>query len=139
LLVELMPGTAGAVASTISEAAELFRAVDDERLGLVLDTCHLFVTGYALDEPAGVGELFDELHSAELAGRLRLVHMNDAKNERGSRRDRHEVVGEGTIGLDGFAAIVNRPEIRAISVVVETPASGDARRAELERIRSLVR
>lgn len=139
LLVELMPGTAGAVASTITEAAELFRAVDDERLGLVLDTCHLFVTGYALDQPAGVDALFDELHSTGLAGRFRLMHMNDAKNERGSRRDRHEVVGEGSIGLDGFAAIVNRREIREISVVVETPASGDARRAELERIRSLVR
>jgi deoxyribonuclease-4 len=139
LLVELMPGTAGAVASTITEAAELFRAVDDERLGLVLDTCHLFVTGYGLDTPAGVQALFDELHSTNLAERLRLVHMNDAKNERGSRRDRHEVVGEGSIGLDGFAAIVNRPEVREISVVVETPASGDVRRAELDRIRSLIR
>jgi deoxyribonuclease IV len=139
LLVELMPGTAGAVASTITEAAELFGAVDDERLGLVLDTCHLFVTGYAIDQPAGVQALFDELYSTGLAQRLQLVHMNDAKNERGSRRDRHEVVGEGSIGLDGFAAIVNRPEVREISVVVETPASGEARKAELDRIRSLVR
>ena len=138
LLVELMPGTTGAVASTIPEAAELFQAVDDDRLGLVLDTCHLFVTGYALDEQAGVETLFDELHTMGLTGRLRLMHLNDAKNERGSRRDRHEVVGEGSIGLDGFAAIVNRPEVREISGVVETPASGEARKAELERIRSLV-
>ena len=139
VLVELMPGTAGAVASTISEAAELFDTVDDSRLGLVLDTCHLFVTGYALDQPAGVDALFDDLHSTGLADRLGLIHMNDAKNERGSRRDRHQVVGEGTIGLDGFAAIVNRPEVRDLSIVVETPASGETRRAELERIRSLVR
>jgi deoxyribonuclease-4 len=86
-----------------------------------------------------VDGLFDELHSTGLADRLQLIHMNDAKNERGSRRDRHQVVGEGTIGLDGFAAIVNRPEVRDLSIVVETPASGETRRAELERIRSLVR
>ncbi|HJS27683.1 MAG TPA: deoxyribonuclease IV, partial [Actinomycetota bacterium] len=123
LLVELMAGTSGAVASTLQEARDLFDAVGDERLGLVLDTCHLFATGYALDEPAGVDACFEELRRLGLAERLRLIHMNDAKFERGSRRDRHEVVGEGRIGLDGFAAVVAQPEVRDLSVVVETPAS----------------
>jgi deoxyribonuclease-4 len=138
LLVELMAGTSGAVASTLEEAGRLFDAVGDERLGLVLDTCHLFATGYALDEPAGVDAMFDELGSRGLSGRLALIHLNDAKFERGSRRDRHEVVGDGSIGLEGFGAILRRPEVRDLSLVVETPASGEARRAELERIRSLV-
>jgi deoxyribonuclease-4 len=137
LLVELMAGTAGAVASTVAEAAELFAAVDDDRLGLVVDTCHAFATGYALDEPSGVDAFFDELRQAGLAQRLALIHMNDAKNERGSRRDRHEVVGEGAIGPDGFAAVLRQPEVRDLPVVVETPSSGERRRAELERIRSL--
>ncbi|MEX2406352.1 MAG: deoxyribonuclease IV [Actinomycetota bacterium] len=138
LLVELMAGTSGAVASTVEEAARLFDAVGGDRLGLVFDTCHLFVTGYGLDEPSGVDALFEELGSAGLDDRLRLVHLNDAKNERGSHRDRHEVVGEGTIGLGGFAAFLARPEVRDLSVVVETPASGETRRAELERIRALL-
>ncbi len=137
LLVELMAGTSGAVASTISEARRLFDAVGDERLGLVLDTCHLFAAGYALDTAEGVDACFEELRGEGLADRLRLVHMNDAKHERGSRRDRHEVVGEGSIGLAGFAAVVARPEVRALAVVVETPASGERRRQELETIRSL--
>jgi deoxyribonuclease-4 len=137
LLVELMAATSGAVASTAEEAARLFDEVGDPRLGLVLDTCHLFAAGYALDEPAGVDSLFAELGSTSLAGRLALVHLNDAAFERGSRRDRHAVVGEGSIGLEGFAAILARPEVRDLSLVVETPASGAARRAELERIRSL--
>jgi deoxyribonuclease-4 len=137
LLVELMAATAGAVASTIGEAARLFEAVDDPRLGLVLDTCHLFVAGYALDEPPGVDELFAELGSSGLSDRLCLIHLNDAKFGRGSRRDRHEVVGEGEIGLAGVAAILHRPEVRDLSLVVETPAAGESRRAELERIRSL--
>ena len=137
LLVELMAGTSGAVASTLHEARELFDAVGDERLGLVLDTCHLFATGYALDTPDGVDACFDELRRIGLAERLRLIHMNDAQFERGSRRDRHEVVGEGKIGLEGFGAVVAQPEVRDLSVVVETPASGERRKQELETIRSL--
>jgi deoxyribonuclease IV len=137
LLVELMAGTSGAVASTLGEARALFDAVGDERLGLVLDTCHLFATGYALDEPKGVEAMFEELRQLELADRLRLIHMNDAKFERGSKRDRHEIVGEGGIGLEGFGAIVRQPDVRDLSVVVETPSSGERRRLELETIRSL--
>jgi deoxyribonuclease IV len=139
LLVELMAGTSGAVASTLEEARALFDAVGDDRLGLVLDTCHLFATGYALDEPDGVDTCFDELRRLGLDERLRLIHMNDAKFERGSRRDRHEVVGDGSIGLEGFRAVVSQPEVRDLPVVVETPASGERRRDELETIRSLVR
>ena len=137
LLVELMAGTSGAVASTLQEARDLFDAVGDDRLGLVLDTCHLFATGYALDTPDGVDACFDQLRSLGLTERLRLIHMNDAKFERGSRRDRHEVVGEGLIGLEGFRAVVCQPEVRDLSLVVETPASGERRRQELDTIRSL--
>lgn len=136
LLVELMANTAGAVASWLSEAKELFDHVGDERLGLVLDTCHLFATGYALDEPAGVEAFFDELRQTGLHRRLALIHLNDAKNERGSKRDRHEVVGEGLIGEAGFRALLTRPEVEPLSVLVETPASGETRRAELDRIRA---
>jgi deoxyribonuclease-4 len=138
LLVELMANTAGAVASTIAEARELFDATDDERLGLVIDTCHLWATGYALDTAEGVDALFEELATTGMRERLRLVHLNDAKNERGSKRDRHEVVGDGVIGDAGFSAFLHRPEVGDLSLVVETPASGnDGRRAELEHIRAL--
>jgi deoxyribonuclease-4 len=137
LVVELMAATSGAVASTADEARQLFDAVDDERLGLVLDTCHLFAAGVPIDEPSGVDALFAELRAGGLGERLSLIHLNDAKFERGSRRDRHEVVGEGRIGSDGFAAILRQPELRELSLVVETPAAGEARRAELERIRAL--
>lgn len=137
LLVELMAGTSGAVASTFAEAAALFDTVADDRLGLCLDTCHLFAAGYGLDDPEGVDACFDELHATGLDGRLALIHANDARFERGSRRDRHEVVGEGHIGLEGFAAVLRRPEVRDLSLIVETPASGERRRRELETLRSL--
>jgi len=124
-------------ASTLAEARELFDAVDDERLGLVLDTCHLFATGYALDRAEGVDACFEELASEGLASRLALIHLNDAKHQRGSRRDRHERIGEGRIGLDGFSAILHRPEVAGLDLVLETPSDREQRIRELDTLRHL--
>jgi deoxyribonuclease-4 len=137
LIVELMPSTAGAVASTWPQAARLFELVGDARLRLCGDTCHLFVTGYALDEPDGVDACFAELRSSGLADRLTLLHANDAEFPRGSRRDRHANIGEGEIGLEGFRAMLRHPEVSDISVIVETPRGGEAHRRDIERLRSL--
>jgi deoxyribonuclease-4 len=137
LIVELMASTAGAVASTWPEAAALFELVDDARLRLCGDTCHLFVTGYALDTPDGVDACFHELRDSGVADRLTLIHANDAEFSRGSKRDRHQNVGEGEIGLEGFRAILRQPEVADISVVVETPHGGEAHRRDIERLRSV--
>ena len=137
LIVELMAGTAGAVASTFEEARALFDAVGDERLALCIDTCHLFATGYGLDEPDGVAACFEDLHANGLSERLVLVHANDAKGERGSRRDRHERIGEGHIGIEGFSEILHRPELLDLDLVLETPADREQRIRELATLRRL--
>src|SRR5205807_2763671 len=121
LIVELMAGTMGSVATTIPEAARLFEAVDHERLRLCLDTCHLFAGGYELDTPEGVRRCFAELRKHGLTRRLVLVHANEAKLPRGSRRDRHENVAKGFIGREGFRAILADPAVRRCAVVCETP------------------
>ena len=124
VVVELMAGSTGAVASTVAEAVRLFDAVPNgDRLRLCLDTCHLFAAGYSLDEPEGVAMCFEELHASGLGDRLVLIHANDAKHERGSRRDRHEHIGQGGIGVEGFFEILHRPEVRDLAFVVETPGS----------------
>jgi deoxyribonuclease IV len=129
VLVELMAGTAGAVASRFPEARELFEACAmHERLALCLDMCHLFATGYDLDTPDGVDACFAELRSAGLASRVRCVHGNDSKYARGLHRDSHEHVGRGHIGERGFAAILRQPAVRRCPVIVET-AGEDADRA----------
>ncbi|MFB3737695.1 MAG: deoxyribonuclease IV [Candidatus Velamenicoccus archaeovorus] len=125
VVVELTAGTSGAVASTLPEAARLFDAVGDPRLRLCLDTCHLFAAGYALDDPDGIAACFDELRALGLAERLVLIHANDAKHARGSRRDRHEHIGEGSIGVEGFFELLRRPEVQDLSLVVETPGTLD--------------
>jgi len=121
VVVELTAGTAGSVAATFPEAAHLFEAVGDPRLKLCADTCHLFAAGYALDEPEGVAACFEELRASGLGDRLVLIHANDAKYERGARRDRHEHIGQGGIGVEGFFEILHRPEVQELALVVETP------------------
>lgn len=129
VLVELMAGTAGSVASTLPQARELFDACGmHERLALCLDLCHLFASGYALDEPDGVDRCFAELRSAALASRVRCIHGNDSKHGRGLRRDSHEHVGDGLIGERGFAQILRESVVRRCPVIVET-AGEDADRA----------
>ena len=121
VVVELTAGTVGSVAATFPEAARLFDAVDDHRLKLCADTCHLFAAGYALDEPEGVAACFEELRTSGLDDRLVLIHANDAKYVRGSRRDRHEHIGQGGIGVEGFFEILHRPEVQDLALIVETP------------------
>lgn len=137
VIVELMAGTSGAVASTFGEARALFETVGDERLVLCIDTCHLFAAGYGLDDADGVEACFEDLRANGLTDRLALVHANDAKHPRGSHRDRHERIGEGHIGVEGFFEILHRREVRELDVVLETPADREQRIRELATLRRL--
>ncbi len=121
LVVELTAGTTGSVAATFQEAARLFEAVDDDRLRLCADTCHLFAAGYPIGDEHGVDACFADLRASGLADRLVLIHANDAKFHRGSKRDRHEHIGEGFIGVEGFIPLLHRPEVADLAIVVETP------------------
>ena len=137
VLVELMAGTAGAVASTLPEAAILVEATGAETLGLCLDTCHLFAAGYGLDEPEGVAELFEGLRDEGLEGRVALIHANDSMYERGARRDRHANIGEGHIGLEGWRAILERPELADLTLILETPGEAERHARDIQLLREL--
>ena len=138
VIVELTAGGAGTVASTLPQAAELFDALgSDPRALLCLDTCHLFAAGYPLDDPDGVRTTFAELESLRLSERLRIVHANDAKDPRGSHRDRHEHVGLGSIGREGFRAILAEPAIDGCAVLVETPGKLEDDLRNLATLREL--
>jgi deoxyribonuclease-4 len=139
IVVELMAGTAGAVASTFPEAAELFALVGYDRLRLCTDTCHLFATGYDLSAPDGVRAAFDELRAEGLEDRLVLVHANDSEFPRGQHRDRHTNIGEGHIGVEGFRAILAEPAVKgAAAILIETPGDVEAHRRDIESLRGLV-
>jgi deoxyribonuclease-4 len=137
VLVELMAGTSGAVASTITEAAALLEAADIDTVDLCLDTCHLFAAGYALDTAEGVETLFAELKAEGIIDRVALVHANDSLYPRGERRDRHENIGDGFIGLDGWRAILARPELADIALILETPGEAERQAQDIALLRSL--
>ncbi len=137
VLLELTAGGAGSVASTIPQAAELVAAVDHPRVGLCLDTCHLFAAGYPLDDPGLARTPLDELRDLGLAGRLGLVHANDARAPRGSRLDRHEHPGLGTIGEAGFRALLADPLLREATVLVETKGREEEHGRDVAALRRL--
>lgn len=137
VLLELTAGGAGSVASTIPQAAELLAAVDHPRVGLCLDTCHLFAAGYALDDPDLARTPFDELRDLDLADRLGLVHGNDTRAPRGSRLDRHEHPGLGAIGEAGFRALLADPLLREAAVLVETKGHEEEHGRDVAALRRL--
>jgi deoxyribonuclease IV len=137
VLVELMAGTRGAVASTVVEAAELLGRVADASVGLCLDTCHLFATGYGLDTAEGVAALFDELGTEGLADRIGLMHANDSEYGRGEHRDRHAPIGEGHIGSEGFGSMLARPEVSDLAFVLETPGEAADHAEQIALLRAL--
>jgi deoxyribonuclease-4 len=110
-----------------------------ERIGVCLDTCHAFAAGYAIHEPAGSEDFWAEA-LARFGAALGGVHLNDSVRPFGSRRDRHAHIGEGEIGLDAFARILQDPRLAAVPMVLETePGDGMAgHRKDLEVLRSLI-
>lgn len=134
--VELMAGTAGAVASLLPEAAGLFDAAGVGGIGLVLDTCHLFAAGYALDTPEGASALVEELAAEGLTDRLALIHANDSKFERGARRDRHENIGDGAIGEAGWRAMLAQPVLTSVPLILETPADAERHTEDIRTLRA---
>ena len=137
VLVELMAGTRGAVASTVAEAAELLDRVTAPSVGVCLDTCHLYAAGYGMDTPGGLSELFHELAAHGLTDRVELMHANDSEFGRGERRDRHAPIGDGHIGTEGFRALLARPEVADWTFVLETPGDADDHAGQIATLRSL--
>lgn len=138
VLIELTAGGAGTVASTVPEAAELIDAAGRHpEIGLCLDTCHLFAAGYGLDEPEGAAGCLAEIRAHGLADRVRLVHANDARDPRGSRRDRHADPGRGRIGPAGFEAFLRDPLVRGHVALAEVPGSEDDHRRVVADLRRL--
>lgn len=138
VVIELTAGGAGSVASTFTEARELFDACDgDPRLALCGDTCHLFAAGYELDTSDGVAAAFDELRRCGLDDRLLLIHANDSAGARGSHQDRHAHIGEGAIGEAGFGAILAQPPARRAAIVCETPGRYEDRARDVAALRRL--
>ena len=96
---------------------------DKTRIGVCLDTCHLFASGYDIRTPEAFDAMLAEFDRTVGLRYLRGMHLNDAKQPLGSRVDRHECIGKGTIGIDAFAHIMRHPALEEIPLILETPDS----------------
>ena len=138
VLLETMAGKGSEVGGTFEELRAILDQVDlQDKMGVCLDTCHVYDAGYDLvNDLDGVLEKFDRVIGLE---RLRAIHLNDSKNPFESHKDRHEKIGKGSIGLDAFARIINHPELRALPFFLETPNELEGYAAEIRLLRGLYR
>jgi deoxyribonuclease-4 len=122
LHLENTAGTGGTLGRSFDELAALIEAGGgDQRLGLCLDSCHLFASGYEIRTPAALAAVLDDCERALGPRRLGSLHLNDSQTPLGANRDRHANIGDGELGLDGARAFVNEPRFAELPCVLETP------------------
>ena len=134
LLMENSAGAGGTIGRSISELAALFDALERHpRLGVCLDTCHLYVSGCDVTDPAALAAVLDEVDATIGLDRLRALHVNDSKAPLGSNRDRHENVGDGLMGAR-LGVFLRHPKLQGLPALLETPGP-DNHGPDAEQIR----
>jgi deoxyribonuclease-4 len=122
LHLENTAGTGGTLGRSIDELALLLDACGgDERIGLCLDSCHLFASGYDVRTEAGLSGVVGEISARIGAERIGSLHLNDSQTALGANRDRHANIGEGELGEAGCAVFLSEPAFEALPCVLETP------------------
>jgi deoxyribonuclease-4 len=136
LLMENSAGAGGTIGRSIEELAVIFEALGrHERLGICLDSCHLYVSGVDVTDPKALSGVLKELDDRIGLDRLRALHANDSKAPLGSNRDRHENIGDGLIG-EGLGAFLSHRRLQRLPVVLEVPGK-DGHGPNADEIRKL--
>ncbi|HVB06330.1 MAG TPA: deoxyribonuclease IV [Acidimicrobiales bacterium] len=131
LLLENTAGGGGTIGRSFEElGAVLDSAAGDERLGVCLDTQHLFASGVAYNNPGEAEAVIAEIAATIGLARLRCIHLNDSKVEFASNRDRHENLGAGLIGKAALGLLCSHPAIAEVPVILEVPGDGSGPRKE---------
>ena len=138
LLLESTAGQGASLCSRTWDFGPYFEALDAHpRLGVCLDTCHVFAAGHDLTGPHGMHQTLDLLVDTVGPGRLKLVHANDSEDVSGARKDRHANIGAGHIGEDPFRALMTHPATEGVPLVIETPGGKEGHAADVERLKKL--
>jgi len=136
LLLENTAGTKNSMGGTFEDIRHIMDRVEQqERIGICFDTCHAFVAGYELRTEKSLKATMQHFDAVIGLERLKLIHLNDAKAGRNSRLDRHEHIGLGYIGEEGFRVMLKDERIRELPIILETPVDG--RRDDIENIRKV--
>jgi deoxyribonuclease-4 len=122
ILLETMAGQGTTLGSSFKELATIRKLISsNQRVGICLDTCHVFAAGYDISIPASYNSLWDDFDTTIGLSHLKVFHLNDSKKECGSKVDRHEDIGKGKIGLEGFRLLMNDERFFSIPKILETP------------------
>jgi deoxyribonuclease-4 len=126
LILEVCAGQGQTIGSTFKQFGEIISAMGgDARLAVCWDTCHLLNAGYDVATQAGLDKTISEFEDAVGFDRLLVIHANDSKNPLGARKDRHENIGKGYIGEEGFARMLTHPLLRPLPWILEVPGFED--------------
>lgn len=135
LLIEMSAGAGEVMGDTFEEVAEMLDGVDHPKLGVCFDTAHVFASGYDLRTKKDVDATFAAFDKIIGLKKLKMSHCNDSKVELGGKKDRHEHLGEGYIGLKGFDAIVHHPKLKHMNLFLETDPDGVAK--DLKKLKKM--
>ena len=134
VLLETMAGKGTEIGRSFEEIAQIIERVElKDHLGVCLDTCHVYDAGY--DIVNDLDNVLDEFDRIIGLDRLKAIHLNDSKNPFKSHKDRHEKIGEGSLGLEGISRIINHPKLRHLPFFLETPNELDGYKNEIELLR----
>jgi deoxyribonuclease-4 len=137
VLLEAMAGKGSEVGGRFEELRAIIDSVGNENVGVCLDTCHIYDAGYDIvGDLDGVLAEFDRIIGLD---RLKALHLNDSKNPFASHKDRHECIGNGSLGLETFGAIVNHPLLKGKPMILETPNELPGYQREIALLRGMER
>ena len=140
-LLETAAGQGSCVGCTFDELGRIIDAVDDKkRVGICIDTCHIFAAGYDIRSRDGYERTMDDVERHVGIDNVGAFHLNDSKRELGSRVDRHQHIGEGAIGLDAFRMLLNDARFAKVPKLIETPKTIETKsdQKNLRKLRALI-
>jgi deoxyribonuclease-4 len=138
ILLETTAGQGHSIGWQFEQLAAIIESVDyKDAMGVCLDTCHVFAAGYDVEDEKGWQETLQQMEQSFGIGQVKVIHLNDSKKEKGSRRDRHERIGEGFIGKECFEALVNLPEFEKVPGLLEVPGGMEAFTEDISLLKAM--
>lgn len=139
ILLETTAGQGSNLGYRFEQLAEILAEVEEkDRVGVCVDTCHVFAAGYDLRQPSTYEAAFQQLDQVIGLKKVKAFHLNDSKKGLGSRIDRHENIGKGELGLEPFRLLLNDPRFVGLPMLLETPGGDEAYRHDLQTLRRLI-
>ena len=138
ILLETMAGKGSEIGGTFEELREITDRVElDDKLGVCLDTCHVSDGGYSVKD--GLDSVIEEFDRVMGMDRLKAIHINDSLNPQGARKDRHARIGEGYLGAEAIADVINHPALKNLPFILETPNDLEGYAREIKMLREAYR